>query len=108
MPHVNKRPTENKPWQSYYDSETRDIVLEMYGRDFALYGYSTAIDIRPELGEPALNSTYIGPARVEAFVNLKEPKDAEGNRLSQAQVTVDVPIGAAQDVTEDMRAIGLA
>merc|ERR1712086_217980 len=34
--------------------ETMQQVLEMYGRDFAQFGYATAIPGRPELGCPSL------------------------------------------------------
>ena len=48
---TGKRP---KPWQEFYTEETRDKVLQMYARDFKVFGYDTAIPKRPELGRPPI------------------------------------------------------
>ena len=51
MPNVNRRET-RKPWHEYYDQETLDKTYELYRMDFAIFGYSTTINERPDLKPP--------------------------------------------------------
>lgn len=50
MPHSNKR-KRTKPWQDYYNKRSYKLVLEMYAKDFELFGYPTNIAGYPFLGE---------------------------------------------------------
>lgn len=52
MPHANARKTSRK-WYDHYDQETLDLTYEMYAKDFAVFGYSPAIEQRPDLQRPA-------------------------------------------------------
>ena len=48
-----------KPWQEYYDPHTAALVLEMYRRDFELFGYPTAVPPPPAVavdGSPRKSS----------------------------------------------------
>jgi hypothetical protein len=51
MPKVNQR-VRPKPWHEYYDQETLDKTYELYQMDFAIFGYPTTIDERPDLKPP--------------------------------------------------------
>jgi len=51
MPRVNQRNTE-RHWTSYYDQKTLDQTHELYKMDFAVFGYPTTIDERPDLKPP--------------------------------------------------------
>ena len=53
MPHTNARRTKLK-WFEYYDQETLDLTYEMYQHDFVVFGYSPALEPRPDLQPPAL------------------------------------------------------
>lgn len=79
MPHTNVR-TAQKPWSDYFDQETRDLVLNMYGRDFIQYGYDTSIPNRPDLGRPPLPEDACKNVP-PALANKLHPVDAPGNRL---------------------------
>jgi hypothetical protein len=58
MSRTNARPLQ-KPWQEYYDPHTAALVLEMYRRDFELFGYPTAVPPPPAVavdGSPRKSS----------------------------------------------------
>lgn len=61
MPRTNARKAGRK-WQQLYTPETRDAVLDMYGADFATYGYSVSIDGRPDLNESLTYAKQTLPA----------------------------------------------
>lgn len=48
IPHANKRPRK-LAWQKYYTQEIMDMVIDMYEKDFELFGYSKLIPTRPDL-----------------------------------------------------------
>ena len=48
IPHANKRPRKIS-WQKYYTQEIMDMVIDMYEKDFELFGYSKLIPTRPDL-----------------------------------------------------------
>ena len=58
MSNVNRR-DKPKPWHEYYDQETLDKTYELYQMDFAIFGYITTIDERPDLKPPPLSCNGI-------------------------------------------------
>eukprot|EP00924_Labyrinthula_sp_SR-Ha-C_P010103 maker-scaffold_40-snap-gene-2.68-mRNA-1 protein AED:0.21 eAED:0.21 QI:314/1/1/1/1/1/2/73/411 len=48
IPHANRR-KRKKTWQNYYNQETMDLCLEMYLKDFELFGYDIHIPNRTDL-----------------------------------------------------------
>jgi len=80
MPHANARKTSMK-WYDYYDQETLDLTHEMYRQDFAVFGYSTAIEQRPDLRCPA--RTPAAPTRAGEFLR-NSFRGPDGSRRSQA------------------------
>ena len=65
MLRTNARPLQ-KAWQEYYDADTAALVLEMYKRDFELFGYPTAVPAPPAVaadGSPRKSScAAVSPA----------------------------------------------
>lgn len=51
LKHINrtKAKSEKKPYTAYYDATTEDMVRRYYAADFATFGYSDRLDIRPPL-----------------------------------------------------------
>jgi hypothetical protein len=41
LPHLNS--SNKTPWESYYTDELRDIVYNLYRKDFEVFGYDTNI-----------------------------------------------------------------
>merc|ERR1712176_259295 len=48
IPHANGRKKKSK-WQDYYTQETMNLVLEMYEKDFDIFGYDKSIPGRDDL-----------------------------------------------------------
>lgn len=44
---VTRASAEGPPFQAYYDAETEGLVRRLYARDFALFGYDTALPAQP-------------------------------------------------------------
>jgi hypothetical protein len=42
-PAVRARPSERAAWPDYYDAATAAVVADLYARDFAIFGYPTAL-----------------------------------------------------------------
>lgn len=69
IPHANRR-KKKAPWQEYYTQETMDLVLEMYEKDFDIFGYDKFIPERPdlspkittneEISQPTTHATNVG------------------------------------------------
>jgi len=110
MPHTNKR-AKTKPWQEYYTKETMQQVLEMYGRDFAQFGYATAIPGRPELGCPSLteevwsNMHVAHHNRALPAIHRESPQNAM-NMLPTTQIDSNTATATEADATGSISSAG--
>jgi len=97
IPHVNRRKTKKK-WDDYYTEKTRDLVLDMYKRDFEIFGYSTKIygllghdadkDISLRMTQDSNNNNNIGRKKVAAIEtnSIKVPETvAETTKVESAE-----------------------
>jgi hypothetical protein len=72
MSRVNARPLA-QPWQEYYDAETTAMVLEMYARDFELFGYPTTVPTPPPRARAPSPAAKMFAGRSAAIAPVSEP-----------------------------------
>ncbi|KAL9190474.1 hypothetical protein ACHAXT_007685 [Thalassiosira profunda] len=98
MPHTNSRKTSAK-WYDLYDQETMNLTYEMYARDFDVFGYSTAIEQRPDLVPPKKSRrSLLGDMKYDRF-SRNSLAGPDGLRISQANLFGSV----TNSVRTDMR-----
>lgn len=88
MPHTNKRASSTRKWYDYYDQETMDLTYEMYKMDFAVFGYSHAIEQRTDLVPPKMDRRdRLSVMKFDQFSrNSFMSKDGSKMRISQASL----------------------
>lgn len=98
MPHTNSRKTKMK-WYDFYDQETLELTYEMYGMDFKVFGYSSAIPERPDLMPPCqdrrsqLSASKFDEWSRNSYVNNS------GRRVSQVNLLGSVKSSVRQDMS---------
>lgn len=81
-PHTNSRKTGLK-WWDFYDQETMELTLEMYGKDFEVFGYERTIKQRPDLVPPKKDrGLLLQLAKFDGF-SRNSLRDSTGARCSQ-------------------------
>jgi hypothetical protein len=81
-PHTNSRETGQK-WWDFYDQETMELTLEMYGMDFEVFGYERTIKQRPDLVPPKKDrSIMLEMSKYDGF-SRNSSLGTDGIRLSQ-------------------------
>jgi hypothetical protein len=77
LPHTNGRSAgSSERWWQLYTQETMDLVLEMYWEDFETFGYSRAIEQRPDLVPLSLeNLRVLVSPQLEKVIGLDGADD---------------------------------
>lgn len=97
MPHTNSRKTGVK-WYDYYDQETMNLTFEMYGRDFEVFGYDTAIAQRPDLVAPRKSRrSLLGAMKFDGF-SRNSLIDVSGSRVSKSNLFGSVKTSVRKDM----------
>ena len=79
-------------WQEYYDADTAALVLEMYERDFELFGYPTAVPAPPAAALPTYVEYSKAPrAAVLPVVRASDYSDATAPAPSENSTLLHEP-----------------
>jgi len=101
MPHTNSRKT-GQQWWDFYDQETMELTLEMYGMDFEVFGYERTIKQRPDLVPPKKDrGVILTMSKYDGF-SRNSLLGTDGIRLSQRSLFNSVKSSVRSDA-EDAR-----
>ena len=99
MPHTNSRKTSMK-WYDFYDQETMELTYEMYGMDFRVFGYSSAIKERPDLMPPREDRrSQLTALKFDKWSRNSYVDTSTGRRLSQMNLLGSVKSSVRQDMS---------